>query len=168
MVKKKIIAIVSVYVVILGICAGLLYKPLCEVHSIPNFSNNGNVVYTPKGDHLPVKFHVTLFCIDNYMHWVYKLNDEEQNEVLEDIENENWTLLNESIFMKIKDFDGFYGGSEILKKRLLDHECYVCVFDPNKEQIITNEDEYFMYHSEWVIFLYDTQACKYYCIYATI
>ena len=175
--KKKrniaitVICILLVIAIDVSIFIGVLYKPLCEIFSIPEFLDSGNIVYTPKADHLPRKFHVTIFCIDEYMHWVYKLNKEEQNEVLADIENGSWTLLNEDIYYGIKDFDGFYGGGKILGKELLNHKCYVCVCDPYEDRIITNEDDYcylYGYHSQWVIYLYDTETCKYYCLYATI
>ncbi len=150
-----------------------VYEPLCEEFSIPDFFDSGNPVYTPEGEHLPRKFYVMLFCIDDYMHWVYKLNAEEQEDVLADIGKGNWTLLSEDVFYLVKGFDGFYGGSKILNKSLLDHECYVCVYDPHQEKIITNHSDYFcdddsIYHTNWVIFLYDTETFKYYCIYASM
>lgn len=145
MIKKEkrnvavtVICILIVVVIGVSVFVGVLYKPLCEIFSIPEFSGSGNIVYTPGEAHLPRKFHVTIFCIDEYMHWVYKLNTEEQEAVFADIENGNWTLLNDNIYYGIKEFDGFYGGGEILSKSILEHECYVCVYDPNQEQIITN------------------------------
>lgn len=175
--KRRNIAIAVIcilLVVVIDICVFtcVMYKPLCKEFSIPEFSDNGNIVYTPGADHLPRKFHVTIFCIDEYIHWVYKLNEEEQKAVLTDIEKGNWTLLNEDIYWGIKEFDGLYGGGEILSENLLKHECYVCVYDPNQEQIITNKyDDYYYFnvgHSAWAIYLYDTETCKYYCMYATI
>ena len=169
--SKKIISLVLVITICISVFGIFMYKPLCKEFGIPDFSDNGNIVYTPEADHLPIKFHVTIFCIDEYMHWVYKLNKDEQKEVLADIEKGNWTLLNEDIFCGIKDFDGFYGGGKILGKELLNHKCYVCVCDPYEDRIITNEDDYcylYGYHSQWVIYLYDTETYKYYCLYATI
>lgn len=158
---------------IIGAFEDFVYEPLCEEFSIPDFSDSGNPVYTPAGDHLPRKFHATIFSIDEYMHWVYKLNETEQKEILSDIENGNWSLMDENIYYRIKAFDGFYGGSKILSNSLLNHECYVCVYDPNQEKIMTNDADYFcdddsVYHANWVIFLYDTETFKYYCIYATM
>ena len=98
--------------------------------------------------------------------------DKALSQVLADIEKGNWTLLKEDIYWGIKEFDGLYGGGEILSENLLKHECYVCVYDPNQEQVITNRyDDYYYFnvgHSAWVIYLYDTETCKYYCLYATI
>ena len=150
-----------------------VYEPLCEEFSIPDFHGNDNPVYAPGSEHLPDKFYVMLFGMDDYMHWVYKLNDEEHKDVLADIEKGNWTLMSKDVFYLSKEFDGFYGGGQILNKSLLEHKCYVCVYDPHQEKIITNHSDYFcdddsVYHTNWVIFLYDTETFEYYCIYATI
>lgn len=170
---KPLIVVVICVVIIVSVCIGFMYPTLCEYYRIPDFSDNGNVVYTPQAVRLPVEFHNEIFCIDTYMHWVYKLNSDEHKEILEDIETGNWTLMDDNLFNEVKEFDGFYGYKHILKNTLKKHECYVCVYDSNNDEIITTQSDYFIsennnYRSKWVIFLYDTETCKYYCIYATI
>ncbi len=176
--KKRIIlgiiaSVLSVITLCISVIGCLAYKPLCEFFSIPDFSDIGNPVYTPQGERLPQKFHVEILCIDEYMYWVYKLNEEEQTAVLEDIEKGKWSELNESHYRSIKNFDGSYGAEEIFSENLLDHECYLCVYDPQEDMIITTSVNYFcddnsVWHSSWVIYLYDTDTRNYYCMYATM
>ena len=118
-------------------------------------------------DNLPQVHSITSFelSIDTFEYWVFKLSDSEKAEISKDIETGNWEKLNSNHIERLDSFTSYYKIFGFLYKK---HNCYICIYDRNNDVIITNSKNLiYLDTSSWIIFLYDTETGKYYCIHQT-
>ena len=121
-----------------------------------------DVVYTP--DTVPDRFYDKL-SIDTFEYWVFKLNDSEKAKISKDIETGNWEKLNSNHIEKLDSFSDYI---KILGFSYKRHDCYICIYDRDNDAIITNSENLMYFEtSKWIVFLYDTETGKYYCIHET-
>ena len=129
---------------------------------ISEYISGLGIVYTPVT--YASRFHQDL-SIDTFEYWVFKLNDSEKMEISKDIEIGNWEKLNSNHIERLDSFTRYYKILGFLYKK---HDCYICIYDRNNDAIITNsENLIYLDTSSWIIFLYDTETGKYYCIHQT-
>lgn len=122
-----------------------------------------DVVFTPERP--ADRFYYDLFSIDVFEYWVFKLEDEEKYNVLNEVENGNWSEMTLFHVGKIKSL---YGG-RIFKKSFENHKCLICIYDKKSKTVINDsENEIWEDTTKWIIFLYDTEDNRYYCIYETV
>ena len=131
--------------------------------TISDYISELNVVYTPTT--YANRFHYTL-SIDTFEYWVFKLSDSEKQEILKDIKTGNWEKLNSN---HIEKLDAFTHYTKVLGFTYKKHNCYICIYDRNNNIIITNSENWIHLDTTgWIIFLYDTESEKYYCIHETL
>ncbi len=156
---SKCFKIIIVLIIIFSIfthCIKLKFGTLSE------YISELEVVYTPNT--YASRFHQAL-SIDTFEYWVFKLSDSEKVEISKDIENGNWEKLNSNHIERLDSFTRYYKVLGFLYKK---HDCYICIYDRNNDVIITNsENLIYLDTSSWIIFLYDTETGKYYCIHQT-
>lgn len=133
-----------------------------ELYSIQEYApDGGNVVYTPKPTQYPEEYYVDITSVNDNLYWIYQLD--ENKSVLEDIESGDWSLMTNFHYNVIKEFDYY----DIFDEELKGKECYICVYVPFVNRIITNVLE--IPPCEFIIvFLYDTESYKYYCYGVTV
>ena len=148
-----IIAIITVFSCTIKISFGDINEYISEL----------NIVYTPTGP--ANRFHYDL-SIDLFEYWVFNLTDKEEKLLFIDVENGNWSVLNSQHISKLETLEHY---NEILGYSYKKHDCYICIYDYHEDKIITNSDNQIYYDTAgWIIFLYDTQASKYYCVFETM
>ena len=124
-----------------------------------------SVVYTPTK--YPSKFHYDIISIDEFQYWVFRLNNKEEQIIIQEAESGgNWTKMTGEHADKLDSFDHYI---KIFGYFYRFHDCYICIYDDQNSEIIT-DSENLIYHdtTEWIIFLYDTDTNKYYCIFQTM
>ena len=154
---KKIIIILLVIFMLLSIAFKWYFG------SLNPYISELNIVYTPTK---PAYRFYRWYWIDIYDYSIFRLtNKEEQNIIQEAESGGNWTKMTDDHIEKLDCMD--YG--DILGYSYKNHDCYICIYDDQNSEIIT-DSENLIYHdtTEWIIFLYDTNTNKYYCIFQTM
>lgn len=123
-----------------------------------------NVVYTPTK--LPSRFHYTIISIDEFQYWVFRLNNKEEQIIINEAENGgNWTKMTDEHVDKLDSFDSYI---KIFGYFYRYHDCYISIYDAQNGEIITNsENLIYLDTTEWIVFLYDTDTNKYCCVFQT-
>ena len=160
----KSLKIVIVLVIILSISLSIFSHFIkSKFGTISDYISELDVVYTPIT--YASRFHYAL-SIDTFEYWVFKLSDSEKQEILKDIKIGNWEKLNSN---HIEKLDAFTHYTKILGFMYKKHNCYICIYDRNNNVIITNSENWIHLDTTgWIIFLYDTETEKYYCIHETL
>lgn len=124
-----------------------------------------SVVYTPSK--YPSKFHYDIISIDEFQYWVFRLNNKEEQIIIQEAESGgNWTKMTGEHVDKLDSFDHYI---KIFGYLYRFHDCYICIYDDQNGEIITNsENRIYLDTTEWIIFLYDTDTNKYYCVLETM
>lgn len=121
-----------------------------------------NIVYTPTKP--AYRFH-RWYWIDIYDYSVFRLSNREEKIIIQEAENGKWSEMTEQHIYKLDymDYD------EFLDYSYRYHKCYICIYDIQHDVIITNYENDIPYATtQWIIFLYDTQTNKYYCVFQTM
>ena len=155
-VNKKLIIIIVILIIIESIAFKQYFG------NINPYISELNIVYTPNKP--AYKFHYWHW-IDVYEYYVFRLSDKEEKIIIQEAENGNWSEMTLNHIDRIDSMD--YG--EFLDFSYRYHKCYVCIYDIQHDEIITDSENYIPYDTtQWVIFLYDTLANKYYCVFQTM
>ena len=103
---------------------------------------------------------------DIYEYYVFKLSNREEEIIIQEAENCNWSEMTSLHVNKLEHFESY---NAFLDCTYRHHKCYICIYDEQNNQIITNSDND-IYHDTtgWIIFLYDTETNKYYCVFQTM
>ncbi len=112
------------------------------------------------------RFRYSVFSGDVFEYWIFELNDLEEKLVLKDIENGNWDKLRPNHIEKLDSFNQY---RKILGNKYKNRNCYICIYDCKNNEIITNSKN-MVYEdtSKWLIFLYDIEYNRYFCIHQTL
>lgn len=162
--KKKLKCFIIVILVItVLICIGKIacISVNCRME---NYDVSKTGIFTPSG--IPLEYNWKFMGADNYAHWVYKLNKEEQNTISEELQNGKWNYACENDICNIKNIS--YG---FLPFYIEFQDCFVAYYDCNSQKFI---DDYTLvfgpegYTTETIIYIYDNQSHNYYCVYWTI
>jgi len=155
-VNKKLIIII----VILIIVESIAFKQYFG--NINPYISELNIVYTPNKP--AYKFH-RWHWIDVYEYYVFRLSEKEEKIIIQEAENGKWSEMTLNHIDRIDSMD--YG--EFLDFSFRYHKCYVCIYDIQHDEFITDSKNYIPYDTtQWIIFLYDTLANKYYCVFETM
>lgn len=154
-------------IIIIGVVISFCVLLICLVSSF-SLTLYGNVdesivkgtdIYIPES--VPKKYHTTIFSIDTFDYWIFKLDDGETTEIESELENGNWNKLETFHILKLSEVDYL---SIIGKYSSLKNNCYLCIYDLSTGEIITNNNEYIIADScNWVVFLYDADTNYYFC-----
>lgn len=123
-----------------------------------------DVVYTPQKT--ATRFYYQLMSIDTFEYWIFKINNDEKQILLEDIEEGNWSVMTPEHIDKIEYFEHY---DKVFGDAYKRHECYICIYDKSRNEVITeSKNEIWQDTTKWIIFLYDTEYNRYYCVYETV
>ncbi len=164
--KKNIIIILSALLVKLLI-VGLIFNSIwVKIASVNPYIVEKNIVYVPEST--PRRFHYDLvgvfFGNDHFEYWKIKPDKKEQEKLLEDIQNGNWSPMG---WEHSDAISGYYYLDDFFDKRtktdpFSDNATYICIYNDNKDEIIT--DVYYpAVSSHWMVFIYDSDDNFYYC-----
>ena len=157
-IRIGLIGVVGVVVLIL--IESTAYK--CSFGPLNPYISDMNIVYTPTKP--AYRFH-RWYWIDIYDYSVFRLSNREEKIILKEAENGKWSEMTLNHIDKIDSMEY----REFLDFSYRYHKCYVCIYDIQHDEIITDSENYIPYDTtQWVIFLYDTLANKYYCVFQTI
>ncbi len=159
--KTRVLKLLIAMIVVFSIVFHLLR---ITYGTINEYISDLNIVYTPSSPARTYRY--SNISIDIFEYWVFKLSDLEEKTVLNDIENGKWDELDSNHIAKLDAFDYY---NKILGKNYKKNDCYICIYDCKNDIIIT-DSENMIYEdtTKWIIFLYDTETKKYYCIHETV
>lgn len=149
-------------IALLVVCSVLHFVIRVEFGGISEYISGLGIVYTPKKP--ANRFYYELFSIDTFEYWVFKLDKKESAKVLEDINNGNWSEMSSEHIDKPEYFEHY---KKIFGNSYKNHRCYICIYDEGWHNIITDSNEDIKYTANLIIFLYDTDTNRYYCVYET-
>lgn len=154
--NKKLIIII----VILIIIEATTFR--CYLGTLNPYISELNIVYTPTK---PAYRFYHWYWIDIYDYYVFRLSNREEKIIIQEAENGKWSELTSKHVDKLDSVDC----DEVWGYLYRYHKCYICIYDEQNNQIITDSDNE-IYHdtTDWIIFLYDTETNKYYCVFQTI
>lgn len=135
--------------------SGMYHSFSCRMQGVKDYADEGNVVYTPQTQ-LPDEYYVDITSVNDNLYWIYELTEDENQKVLDDLGSENWSLMNENHYNLIEKVDYY----DIFGEELKTNVCYICIYV--YDEIIT-DDLSFPLDEQVIIFLYDSERCKYYC-----
>ena len=155
--NKKLIIIIVVLILI----EATAFR--CYSGTLNPYIKELNIVYTPTK---PAYKYYHWNWTDIYEYYVFKLSNREEEIIIQEAENCNWS---EMTSLHVNKLDHFESYNEFLDCTYRYHKCYICIYDEQNNQIITNSDND-IYHDTtgWIIFLYDTETNKYYCVFQTM
>lgn len=159
-INKKLLKILALVV---SICLVLSFVIRYAFGTINEYIADLGIVYVPQKP--AIRFYYQIFSIDIFEYWVFKLNNEEEKIILDEAENGNWSEMNSEHIAKIdcEEYRKIFGNS--YKK----HKCYICIYDKSHKEVITDSDyEIWQDTTKWIIFLYDVDTNRYYCVFETM
>ena len=165
-IKKNTIIILSALLIRLLIVVLIFNSFWTEIASVNPYVVEKNIVYVPETT--PRKFHYDLvgvfFGNEHFEYWKIKPNKDEQEKLLQDIQNGNWSLMSWGEHSSIIVFDYIDGFFDKRTKTdpFSDNATYICVYNDNKDEIITDEYESSLC-SHLMVFIYDSDDNFYYC-----
>ena len=119
-----------------------------------------NIIYTPtKPAYKYYHWHWT----DIYEYYVFKLSNKEEKILLQEAEEGKWSELPP---YHINELDYYEHYDEFLDYSYRYHKCFICIYDEQNNQIVTDSDNDMPPNR--IIFLYDTETNKYYCVFETM
>ena len=158
--KMKILGVISlclVLVISINFGVRVMFGTINE-----NIAELGVVVTPTKPAN---RFYYQIISIDTFEYWVFNLNERESEPIIEDIEDGNWTEMTSNHIDKLEYFEYY---DKIFKDDYKEHKCYICIYDELRGRIITSsENQIWEDTTGWIIFLYDMDDSKYYCVYET-
>lgn len=152
--NKKLIIII----VILIIIEATAFR--CYFGTLNPYISELNIVYTPTK---PAYRFYHWYWIDIYDYYVFRLSNREEKIIIQEAENGKWSELTSEHIDKLEYFDYY---EEIWGNDYKKHKCYICIYDEQNNQIVTDSENDIP--SNRIIFLYDTETNKYYCVFQTI
>ncbi len=165
--RKVIICAVSLFLVSIVVLLSALGFIWCKISKVNPYITDKQIVYVPES--VPRKFHYDLvgffFGNDGFEYWVIKPNKADKEALLEDVQNGNWSDFNGQ-YNDILFGLNYYGNEftkPVISKQLNSEGTYICYYDDVKEEVVNEFDSSFI-TSQWIIFIYDSEANIYYCI----
>lgn len=132
----------------------------CYFGTLNPYIKELNIVYTPtKPAYKFYHWHWT----DIYEYYVFRLSNREEGIIIQEAENGNWSELTP---YHINELDYYEHYDEFLDYSYRYHKCFICIYDEQNNQIVTDSDNDMPPNR--IIFLYDTETNKYYCVFQTI
>ncbi len=160
-INKKILKILALVV---SICLVLSFVIRYAFGTINEYIAELGIVYVPQKP--AIRFYYQIFSIDIFEYWVFKLSNEEEKIILDEAENGNWSEMNSEHIAKLEYFDEY---KKIFGNRYKKHKCYICIYDKSHKEIISDSDnEIWQDTTKWIIFLYDVDSNRYYCVFETV
>ena len=132
----------------------------CYFGTLNPYISDLNIVYTPTKP--AYKFH-RWYWIDIYDYSVFRLSNKEEKIILQEAENGKWSELTQHHINLLDYYEDYY---EFLDYSYRYHKCYICIYDELNNQIVTDFCEDIPPNR--IIFLYDTETNKYYCVLDTM
>ena len=131
---------------------------------IDSYITEKNIVYTP--DTLAVKSHKDIISIDTFNYWIFKLNDEQKAEISEELDNGNWSQVNN---LHLNKLSGFLYEEKEFEPIIYNSACKICVYDDFNGRIVTSEDKsVYDLLTQTIIFVYEPENGYYICIHITM
>lgn len=132
----------------------------CYWGTLNPYISDLNIVYTPSKP--AYKFH-HWYWIDIYDYYVFRLSNREEEIIIQEAEEGKWSELTSEHINKLDYYDYC---DEFLDYSYRYHNCYICIYDEQNNQIVTDSDDDIPPNR--IIFLYDTETNKYYCVFQTM
>ncbi len=154
--NKKVLRILAIILVLI-LTAVAVYKYYFGL--ITPYISDLNIVYTPTK---PAYRFYHWYWIDIYDYYVFKLSHKEEQIIIQEAENGNWSELSIKHIDKLDEAHC----DEVWGYEYKYHKCYICIYDEQNNQIVTDSDNNIP--PDRIIFLYDTETNKYYCVFQTI
>lgn len=152
--NKKLIIII---VILISIEATALR---CYLGTLNPYISDLNIVYTPTK---PAYKFYHWHWIDIYEYYVFRLSNNEEKIIIQEAENGNWSEMTSQHANKLDNYEHY---NEFLDYSYRYHKCYICIYDEQNNQIVTDSDTNIPPNK--IIFLYDTETNKYYCVFETM
>lgn len=123
-------------------------------------------VYVPDGIANDFKQYLSI-DIDEY--WIFHLNKTEQGKMADDINVNNWHIMDDAEVMMVQNRTAFDDDSDIYDS-INNHKCYIYIFDCDNKIELPNDNGYMKANDcyEWVFFIYDTENHYYYVIHQSM
>ncbi len=155
-VNKKLVIIIVVLILIESTAFRYYFG------TINDYISDLNIVYTPsKPAYRFYHWHWT----DSFEYYVFRLSNNEEKIIIQEAEQGKWSEMTSYHIAKLDfmDYEEVFGYSYRY------HVCYICIYD-NQNRMIITDSENPIYHgtSQCIIFLYDTETNKYYCMFQTM
>ena len=160
--KKKLITVVIVVLSIVMTSVLLNTISIIAFGKIDPYILTRTDVFVPTG--YPLRFHYTVFSIDTFDYWVFKLDEAERVTIRKEYNDSEskWSVMNNYHIEQMEELKYY---DRIIQSSAKKHICYLCIYDIVNQTIITNEESGILNNcSNWVILLYDVDANRYYCI----
>ncbi len=151
--NKKLIIIIAILIFV----EATAFR--CYFGTLNPYISELNIVYTPTKP--AYKFH-RWYWIDIYDYSVFRLSNKEEKIIIQEAEDGKWSELTSKHIDKLDSVDC----SEVWGYIYRYHKCYICIYDEQNNQIVTDSDNDIPPNK--IIFLYDTQTNKYYCVFETM
>ena len=149
--NKKLIIIITALILIETIAFR------CYSGTLNPYISDLNIVYTPtKPAYKYYHWHWT----DIYEYYVFKLSNKEEKILLQEAEEGKWSELTPYHINELNYYE------EFLDYSYRHHKCFICIYDEQNNQIVTDSD--IDMPPNRIIFLYDTETNKYYCVFQTM
>lgn len=155
--NKKLIIIIAILIFV----EATAFR--CYFGTLNPYISELNIVYTPTK---PAYKFYRWYWIDIYDYSVFRLSNREEKIIIQEAEDGKWSELTPYHINKLDHYDYC---DEFLDYSYRYHKCYICIYDEQNNKIITDSDNE-IYHDTigWIIFLYDTETNKYYCVFQTM
>ena len=151
-------------IILVSLCLMFSFITRFAFGRINEYISELGVVYTPQKT--AIRFHYQILSIDTFEYWVFILSDNEEKIILDEVENGNWSEMNFNHIDKLEYFDEY---KKIFGNSYKKHKCYISIYDIKQNEYITDsENEIWQDTTKWLIFLYDTETKKYYCVHETV
>ena len=133
----------------------------CYYNTINPYIAELNIVYTPKKPAYDVYYwHWT----DISEHYKFRLSNREEEIIIQEAKDGKWAKMTDE---HIDMLDWYY--NEPLDNNYKNHKCYICIYDEQNNEIITDSlNDIVTFPGDRIIFLYDTETNKYYCFFDTM
>ncbi len=154
--KSKFFIICALFLFIVIILGVLFVR---NTHTVPSFITDLGVVYIPERISNKMEHIVS---IDAQEMWLFNLKEHEIEKIVKEIESGKFNKL-ESEHVEFLNRTGW---NDLIISNITDLEsCWIFLYDVRNNIYITDVNDHF---TQWVVFLYDESAQKYYCVYQTI
>ena len=132
----------------------------CYFGTLNPYIKELNIVYTPTK---PAYKFYHWYWIDIYDYYVFRLSNREEKIIVQEAEEGKWSELTP---YHINELDYYEHYEEFLDYSYRHHKCFICIYDEQNNQIVTDSNNDMPPNR--IIFLYDTETNKYYCVFETM
>jgi len=153
-------------VVLIVIIISAIFTIKKSFEEVDDFITETVEIYIPSKK---IVSHKRDLSIDTFDYWVFSLGSKEKLELVNDININDWVVMESLHISKLEDLN-YIGDENIIPSSVLYHTCYIYIYDFANDKNITNQENSITSDNcyNWCVFIYDSDEGYYYLIHQTM